>query len=61
MTEGLTDSEALIEYRKTRYRILVCIDGSDEAYRGLQYAARLGAAPAADIVLPSGIFMTIMP
>ena len=51
MTQGLTDSEALIEYRKSRYRILVCVDGSDESYRGLQYAARLGAAPDADIVL----------
>ena len=51
MTQGLTDAEALIEYRKDRYRILVCVDGSDESYRGLQYAARLGAAPDADIVL----------
>ena len=38
-------------YREGRFRILVCIDGSDEAYRGLDYAARLGAQSDADIVL----------
>ena len=48
MVERLTDSEALIEYRKHRYRILVCVAGSDESYRGVKYAARLGAAPAAE-------------
>ena len=39
------------EWRRNRFRILVCIDGSDESYRGLRYAARLGKAPDADIVL----------
>src|SRR5512144_1540897 len=34
-----------------RYRILVCLDGSDESYRGLRYAARLGKGVDADIVL----------
>ena len=51
MVESLSDSEALIEYRKNRYRILVCVDGSDESYRGLKYAARLGAGRDADIIL----------
>jgi nucleotide-binding universal stress UspA family protein len=34
-----------------RFRILSCIDGSDESYRGLHYAARLGSGVDADIVL----------
>jgi len=34
-----------------RFRILVCIDGSDESYRGLRYAAKLGNGVDADIVL----------
>ena len=34
-----------------RFRILVCIDGSDESYRGLSYAAKLGGGMDADIVL----------
>ncbi len=34
-----------------RFRILVCLDGSDESYRGLRYAAKLGGGVDADIVL----------
>lgn len=34
-----------------RFRIMVCIDGSDESYRGLRYAAKLGGGVDADIVL----------
>ena len=34
-----------------RFRILVCIDGSDESYRGLRYAAMLGDSIDADLVL----------
>ena len=34
-----------------RFRILVCIDGSDESYRGLKYAAKLGGGVDADIVM----------
>lgn len=37
--------------RDDRFRILVCIDGSDEGYRGLRYAAKLGRGIDADIVL----------
>jgi len=37
--------------RKDRFRILVCIDGSDECYQSLRYAARLGGGVDADIVL----------
>lgn len=45
------DELSQMEWRRNRFRILVCIDGSDESYRGLRYAARLGKAPDADIVL----------
>ncbi|MFC1664130.1 universal stress protein [Pseudomonadota bacterium] len=34
-----------------RFRILVCIDGSDESYQGLRYAAKMGGGVDADIVL----------
>ena len=34
-----------------RFRILVCLDGSDESYRGLRYAAKLGKGVDADIIL----------
>ncbi|MBC8338423.1 MAG: universal stress protein [Alphaproteobacteria bacterium] len=34
-----------------RFRILVCLDGSDECYQSLKYAAKLGSGVDADIVL----------
>ncbi len=37
--------------RANRFRILVCIDGSDESYACLHYAATLGLGVDADIVL----------
>ena len=46
---GLSDEE--ITARKKHFRILVCIDGSDECYQSLRYAARLGGGVDADIVL----------
>ena len=39
------------ETNEQRFRILVCIDGSDESYRGLRYAALLGEGADADMVL----------
>ena len=33
------------------FKILVCIDGSDDSYRGLRYAARIGSGSDADITL----------
>jgi nucleotide-binding universal stress UspA family protein len=39
------------ELSPDRFRILVCIDGSDESYRGLRYAAKLGGGVDADIIL----------
>lgn len=34
-----------------RFRILVCIDRSEESYRGLRYAVRIGSGTDADITL----------
>lgn len=46
---GLSAEE--VAARKEHFRILVCIDGSDESYQSLRYAARLGGGVDADIVL----------
>ena len=46
---GMTAAE--IAARKEHFRILVCIDGSDESYQSLRYAARLGGGVDGDIVL----------
>ena len=45
------DQKDLFEKRKERYRVLVCIDGSDESYRGLSYAAQAARNKNSDIVL----------
>lgn len=39
------------ESREDRFRMLVCIDGSDDSYQSLRYAAKMGAGVDADIVL----------
>ena len=51
MADAVTDPTEIAEIRKSRFRILVCVDGSEESYRGLRYAARLGAGEDADIIL----------
>ena len=51
MADDNIDLEKLREERRKRFRILVCVDGSDESYRGLKYAGELGAARDADIIL----------
>jgi nucleotide-binding universal stress UspA family protein len=38
-------------WRSKRFRILVCIDGSDEAYEGLRFAAEIGRSEESDIIL----------
>ena len=43
--------EALQEWRRDRFRILVCIDGSDEAYESLHFAAQLGHGDECDIII----------
>ncbi|MBC8445481.1 MAG: universal stress protein [Rhodospirillaceae bacterium] len=39
------------ESREDRFRMLVCIDGSEESYQSLRYAAKMGSGVDADIVL----------
>ena len=34
-----------------RFRILICIDGTDESYRALRYASRIGGGNDADLVV----------
>ncbi len=43
--------EQILEERKRRFRVLACVDGSDESYRGLRYAAAVGHAEDADVIL----------
>jgi nucleotide-binding universal stress UspA family protein len=51
MADKDIDQKNFFEVRKKRYRVLVCIDGSDESYRGLSYAAQAAANKNSDIVL----------
>ena len=43
--------EEIREWRSKRFRILVCIDGSDESYNGLRFASRVGESNDCDIIL----------
>lgn len=43
--------QALRAWRKNRFRIMVCVDGSDASYEGIHFAAKLGHFPECDIVL----------
>ncbi len=43
--------DGLAEWRSHRFRILVCIDGSDESYECLRYAAEIGNSDECDIIL----------
>ena len=45
------DLEELREWRRNRFRILVCIDGSDESYEGLRFASEIGSGDECDIIL----------
>ena len=38
-------------WRLTRFRTLVCVDGSDNSYDGLKFAAQIGKTDECDIVL----------
>lgn len=50
VVEELTP-EQILEERRKRFRVLVCVDGSDESYRGLRYAADVGHPEDADVIL----------
>ena len=53
--KGIADTrdelELLQEERKNRFRILACIDGTDESYESVRMAARLGTGPDVDIII----------
>lgn len=51
MADNNIDLEELYERRKDRYRVLVCVDGSEESYRGLAYAADVATTSNSDIIL----------
>ncbi|MEM7223869.1 MAG: universal stress protein [Pseudomonadota bacterium] len=45
------EPDELRDWRARRFRILVCIDGSEEAYSGLRFAADIGHNEDCDIIL----------
>lgn len=45
------EQESLLERRENRFRTLVCVDGSDDSYRGLEYAAAISGGADSDIIL----------
>ncbi|NQV57046.1 MAG: universal stress protein [Rhodospirillales bacterium] len=51
MAETDVEFEEIYRARKARFRVLVCIDGSDDSYLGLNYAADVARGPNADIIL----------
>jgi len=52
MENDVLDDEVSLEEEKNNiFKVLVCIDGSDESYRGLRYAVRLGLGVDTDLTL----------
>ncbi len=51
VTDTRDELEKLREERKNRFRILACIDGTDESYESVRMAARLGTGPDVDIII----------
>lgn len=43
--------ETIRAQRRNRFRILVCVDGSDASYEGLRFAAKVGHSSECDIIL----------
>lgn len=43
--------EALREERRNRFRILACVDGSEESYMSVRYAAKIGHGSECDIIV----------
>ncbi|HFB55541.1 MAG TPA: universal stress protein [Hellea balneolensis] len=51
MSEDSFDEETHEDEGPQRFKILVCIDGSEESHRGLKYAVKLGQGNDADLTL----------
>ncbi len=49
--EAQQELQALMERRRSRFRILVCVDGSEASYEGLRFAAEVGHSDECDIIL----------
>ena len=45
------EADELRDWRSKRFRILVCVDGSEESYVGLRFAAEIGQSDDCDIIL----------
>ncbi len=45
------EADELRDWRSKRFRILVCVDGSEESYVGLRFAAEIGQSDECDIIL----------
>ncbi|MBK19318.1 MAG: hypothetical protein CMM52_10845 [Rhodospirillaceae bacterium] len=45
------DQDDIRAIRRNRFRILVCIDGTDASYEGLRFASRIGHSSECDIIL----------
>ncbi len=45
------EADELRDWRSQRFRILVCVDGSEESYVGLRFAAEIGQSDECDIIL----------
>jgi nucleotide-binding universal stress UspA family protein len=43
--------DELREWRKNRFRVLVCIDGTEESYVGVRYAAEINKNDDVDVIL----------
>ena len=50
-TDVQKELDEIRDWRRKRFRILVCIDGSDESYEGLHFASRVGESSECDIIL----------
>ena len=49
--EAKRELEAIREERRKRFRILVCLDGTEESYEGVKIAKEIGASEDCDIIL----------
>jgi len=45
------EHEKLVEWRKNRFRVLVCVDGSDDSYVGVRYAAEIAQNDECNVIL----------
>ena len=49
--EAERELEAIREERRKRFRILVCLDGTEESYEGVKIAKEIGSSDDCDIIL----------